>query len=350
MNTNSSVNIEASRNRHKLIDFQQGIYQKNKQEYSKSLKSFVKKVFWLFFIFCLSYSLTYNHNSYAQVDTEPLYNLEEKKVFVLGEEGFVTKPSTQTEQGDRSRSHDVITYTIESGDTLSALAARFSIRTKTIIDNNPGLNEWTPLKVGQKLKILPVDGLLVQVKSGDSASVIASRYKIKTEDLVRQNELDTRDLIAGMDLIVPGVSKPRVSGNNNYLAGGSYQGTVSGRFIWPTNGKVTQYFHRGHYAVDIANRKKGPIFASDSGLVTKASYGWNGGYGNMVVVDHGNGFKTLYAHNEVLYVKVGQEVKQGDRIAWMGNTGRVRGATGIHLHFEIIYNGVKKNPLAYLKR
>ena len=122
----------------------------------------------------------------------------------------------------------------------------------------------------------------------------------------------------------------------------------SKKLVWPTQGKISQGFRRGHYAIDISNRNRPPIFTADSGKVIKASFGWNGGYGNHIIVDHGNGMQTLYAHMQTLAVKVGDEVARGQIIGKMGNTGRVYGATGIHLHFEVRIGGVKKSPLAYL--
>jgi murein DD-endopeptidase MepM/ murein hydrolase activator NlpD len=114
--------------------------------------------------------------------------------------------------------------------------------------------------------------------------------------------------------------------------------------IKPTIGQVSQGYRRGHYALDIANRSRPDIYASGEGVIVQADYGWNGGYGNVIVIDHGNGYQTLYAHNEVLYVSVGQSVKRGQVISKMGNTGRVYGATGIHLHYECHLNGVRINP------
>ena len=112
-------------------------------------------------------------------------------------------------------------------------------------------------------------------------------------------------------------------------------------WIRPTQGSITQGYHGGHYAYDVADRSKPPILAAASGTVMKAfNSGWNGGYGHYILIDHGNG----YAHNEVVYVGVGDYVEQGQVIAKMGNTGRVYGVTGIHLHFELIFNGSKLSP------
>ena len=112
----------------------------------------------------------------------------------------------------------------------------------------------------------------------------------------------------------------------------------------PTSGNVTQGYRKGHYALDIAERGRPPIWAAADGVVETAAYGWNSGFGNYVIIDHKNGYKTLYAHNTELYVKPGDTVKKGQAIAKMGNTGRVYGATGIHLHYECHLEGIRINP------
>ncbi len=114
--------------------------------------------------------------------------------------------------------------------------------------------------------------------------------------------------------------------------------------IWgkPTDGNITQGYKRGHYALDIANRSRPAIWATAGGTVEVA--GWGGAYGNYVIVDHGNGYKTLYAHNDELYVTEGDKVSKGQIISKMGNTGRVYGATGIHLHYECHKDGERINP------
>lgn len=117
-------------------------------------------------------------------------------------------------------------------------------------------------------------------------------------------------------------------------------------FIKPTEGIITQGFHAGHFAYDIANSDKPAILAVTSGTVVEVGTpgSWNGGYGNYLVIDHGNGFMTKYAHCEEVYVALGDTVTQGQEVAKMGNTGRVYGVTGIFLHFELIYNGAKVSP------
>jgi murein DD-endopeptidase MepM/ murein hydrolase activator NlpD len=111
-----------------------------------------------------------------------------------------------------------------------------------------------------------------------------------------------------------------------------------------TEGQITNGYKAGHYALDIADRSKPPIWAARGGVIITAEYGWNGGYGNYIIIDHGDGFQTLYAHNEELYVAEGDTVTKGQVISKMGNTGRVYGATGIHVHYECVSDGVKINP------
>ena len=113
-------------------------------------------------------------------------------------------------------------------------------------------------------------------------------------------------------------------------------------------GKISKGYRGGHYALDIADRSKPPVWAAASGTVVTASTGtWGRGYGNYVVIDHGDGIQTLYGHMDSVNVYAGQVVSQGDVVGIMGNTGRVYGVTGIHTHWEVIINGVKVNPINY---
>ena len=116
-------------------------------------------------------------------------------------------------------------------------------------------------------------------------------------------------------------------------------------WIRPTTGIITQGYRAGHYAYDIADRSMPPILAARSGIVTESYVGgWGNGYGNHITIDHGDGYTTLYAHCNEVYVVEGQYVSQGDVIAQMGNTGQVYGVTGIHLHLVLTYNGEKVSP------
>lgn len=115
-------------------------------------------------------------------------------------------------------------------------------------------------------------------------------------------------------------------------------------FIWPVKGVITQDFHSDHEAIDITGLRGRPILAIEDGVVVEAKY--NGRLGNIIKIKHANGFESFYAHNEKLLFSKGQKVKKGDKIAEMGNTGAW--STGVHLHFEIIKDGKRKDPINYL--
>jgi murein DD-endopeptidase MepM/ murein hydrolase activator NlpD len=272
---------------------------------------------------------------------------------IMTEDGFLLKPALNSAQGDRSTANEIFAYEVESGDTLSSIAQRFGIKKETLVMENDLWNA-NRLRTGMMLKVLPVDGISHLVKKGDTIDKVAKKYKVEKDVIATQNQLeDGEDLLAGTALIIPGAKKDMpvytASSAPSSIASYHYNGSSTGRLIWPTltKSKITQSFRRGHYAIDIGNRAKGPIFAAAGGKVIKANYGWNGGYGNVIIIDHGNGMQTLYAHSEKLYVTDGQYVEQGQTISWMGNTGRVYGATGIHLHFEVRINGVKYNPMNF---
>jgi murein DD-endopeptidase MepM/ murein hydrolase activator NlpD len=245
---------------------------------------------------------------------------------------------------------DIITYTVQSGDTLYGIAQKHKLAAETImfangLENNPDL-----LRLGQQLTILPVDGIFHTVKQGDTLDKIAKTYKITASAIVSYpwNKIDARNptIAVGKQLIVPGGKKDipikRVEIYKGPVPAGVQRG--SGRFVWPTSGYVTQGFKRYHPAVDIARAIGTPVMAADSGYIAAA--GWsNEGYGNYIVVDHGNGFQTLYGHLSKIFVKVGDAVGRGTVIGNMGSTGR---STGPHLHFEIRKNGVRLNPIGYL--
>ncbi|MCD5382627.1 peptidoglycan DD-metalloendopeptidase family protein [Candidatus Gracilibacteria bacterium] len=324
----------------------------------KKGNGFFKKVmFFSFFVFVIKFLqphlLYYGGGDYTYFIPE----IKEEKSF-LSDDGFILQKSIQTQKRKKGDGNEIIEYTVQEGDTLSQISVDYQIKIGTLLGSNPGISPTKSLKVGTKIKILPVDGILLPLKKDTLISDLAKSYKIKKEDIISINKLETGALLVkkGTELILPG-AKPIIL-NNSKTYGNSAPKFVnniksydkSTAFIWPTKGKITQYFHKGHYGLDIANVNKGPIFAVADGVIERAfSSGWHGGYGKYILINHGKGIKTLYAHNSKVYVKKGDKVKQGDTIAWMGNSGRVRGRTGIHLHFEVIINGVKRNPLAYIK-
>jgi len=270
---------------------------------------------------------------------------------VMTEDGFLLKPAINSTASDRSGFSDIFMYTVEPGDNLSSIAQSFNLKKETIMGEN---NIWNPnqIKVGSTIKILPVDGLSHAVKKGDTLDSLAKKYKIEKGAIITQNQLEDETLLADKVLIIPGAKReePVYAVASGAPAGAAnYAGPKAavGRLIFPTVGKITQGYRGGHLAIDIGNRNKGPNYAAAAGKVIKASYGYNGGYGNVIIIDHGNGMQTLYGHNEKLYVEVGQYVEQGQTIGWMGRSGRVYGPTGIHLHFEVRIKGVKYNPMNF---
>lgn len=280
------------------------------------------------------------------------------------------KTSPLTEQGTRSAFSHGIIHTVEPGESITSIAKQSFISTDTIRWAND-LSANAPVLPGQKLLILPVDGVVHEVKRGQNLNAIAELYDIDVAKIREQNKLQGGYLVAGQQLIIPD-GKPIVEKTTTVAT--TFKPTTSGKaptipstatnvaaqrnstieptygiFQMPCDCFYTQYFGKGHYGIDLQHRGGAPIFAVEAGTVIRADYGWNGGYGNVIEIDHGNGIITLYAHNKELYVQKGDTVARGEAISFMGNTGRVHGPTGIHLHLEVQVNGVKKNPTPYLQ-
>ncbi len=243
-------------------------------------------------------------------------------------------------------------YEVRSGDNLQKIAAHYGLRPETIqwanedLESNPDL-----LRVGQRLVIPPVDGVLHAVRPGDTLSSLATKFKAEISDIVAHpmNKLVSANtpVTVGSHLIIPHGTKPyvprQVAIYRGPIPATAARGT--GRYAWPVGGHVTQRYWHGHRAIDVGARNGAPIVAADSGFVVKASHGWNGGYGRMVMIDHGNGIVSLYAHMNTIYVRQGENIRKGEQLGTVGNTGR---STGPHLHFEIRHNGVARNPFYYL--
>ncbi|MFA6523840.1 MAG: peptidoglycan DD-metalloendopeptidase family protein [Candidatus Peribacteraceae bacterium] len=304
--------------------------------------------------------------------------------FLFVEEGFLMKTSSLGQQGSRLAYGEGIIHKVKDGESLEGIAKRYSISAQTVRWAND-LPDTSTLKPGQELVILPVDGVLHAVRKGQTLARIADLYSIPQADIARQNHIRDGFIAIGQQLIIPG-GKP-VLGDRTIAAADtgnlSFGQKLTGkdidlRLTVPNSGKtetperplapivsavitqtvlqtpcssclITQYFNARHFAIDMQTKGGGPIFASEDGVVIRADMGWNGGYGNVIEVDHGNGLVTLYAHNKQIFVKNGERVSRGQQIGFMGNSGLVYGPTGIHIHFEVRVNGVKKNPLLYLE-
>lgn len=254
---------------------------------------------------------------------------------------------------------DIVQYEVQSGDTIGRIAENFGISVETILWAN-NLTSRSYIRPGDKLKILPVTGVLHKVVRGDNLSKIANKYDAKSQQIIKANKLqnDGSDLIIGEELIIPEGRKQttRIARTvtqsralRNVAAPPRSVATPAGSgYIWPTPAarRITQYFGARHTGLDIAGPIGTPIYAIKDGRVVRSQCGWNGGYGCHVRIDHGGGILSLYAHSSKLLVKKGDIVKQGQLIALIGSTGR---STGPHVHFEIRLNGRYQNPFSYVR-
>jgi murein DD-endopeptidase MepM/ murein hydrolase activator NlpD len=280
----------------------------------------------------------------------------------------------QTYIPDRPRS-DVIQYTVAAGDTLFAIAEKFNLKPETLFWANQQTLKDDPdlLTPGMSLNILPVDGVYYQWQEGNRLDVIADKFKSSVVDIVSwpgNNLLPDVDpskpgIAAGAWLIIPGGSREFIQWQVPILrrtdsmkwswgGPGACQGPYlssakgSGYFIWPTGGHDTSRgnpYADWHHAIDIHLLMGDPIYASDTGVVVFA--GWSTwGYGNLIVIDHGNDWQTVYAHLSSVAVGCGFDVNRGQVIGYGGTTGN---STGPHLHFEMMNAGLGYvNPLNYL--
>ena len=268
----------------------------------------------------------------------------------------------------RSRS-TVITYTVEKGDTLFGIAENFGLKPETVLWGNYNVLKDNPhiLYPDQVLNILPVDGTYHYVMEGNTIEQIAKFYGVTPREVIDWpgNNLDPDKpvLTPNTWLVIPGGHRelkswevPQIlrstrvggaGGNNFGQCPGGYTGAVGvGAFVWPAdNHSLSGYdFSSIHHGLDIRARQGNPIYATDGGVVVYA--GWNDfGYGNLVVIDHGNGWQSVYGHLSQWNVTCGQSVFQGNLIGLAGSTGH---SSGPHLHFELRYNGAYVNPWTVL--
>lgn len=245
----------------------------------------------------------------------------------------------------------IFEYTVVAGDTISSIAKEYGVSENTILWEND-LSTSSIIRAGQKLSILPVSGVAAKVASGDTIYSVAKKYQANAQAIIDFPFNDIGDdfqLTSGQVLIVPDGAPPEKPKPvpTQYLAQQNIPvaDLGSATFIWPASGDLSQYFAWYHPGLDISSLSGGPILAADAGTVTVAGWPDNYGYGNRVIIDHGNGYTTLYAHLSAIYVAAGQTVSKADAIGAMGSTGR---STGTHLHIEIRNNGTPLNPLGIL--
>ena len=257
----------------------------------------------------------------------------------------------------RRPAHELQVYRVERGDTPNGIADKFGIQATTLLGGNPQLSqESSLLQTGVDLVILPIDGVLHDVGPGDTLESIAAQYAIPAETIIAYapNNLEFPfRLYPETQILVPGAVRdvfvwtpPSLESVRGSSSGGVAPLIVgTGTFIYPVGSRnFTQYFWYGHPGIDIALPEGTGVVASDTGTVTFA--GWNiYGFGNLIVVNHGNGYETFYAHLNGINVVPGQVVYQGNVIGSTGNTGN---SSGPHIHFEVRINGAQDNPCWYV--
>ncbi|HEY8237855.1 MAG TPA: M23 family metallopeptidase [Candidatus Limnocylindrales bacterium] len=237
-------------------------------------------------------------------------------------------------------------YKVKDGDTLTGIASRFGVSMMTVWWANK-ITTKDSLKVGQDLIIPPVNGLVVTVKAGDTLDTLAATNKIDPEDIVNLNGLEDSVLIVGQVLVLPGAKgapiptpkpTPKPTKKPTYASSGGGAGVApkynGGPWSWPVVGGgnyISQYFHYGHYGVDIAADYGSPVVAALAGTVVYA--GWaNTGCGYTVIIRHSANIYTMYCHNSAITVSRGEYVSRREQVARIGSSGW---ATGPHVHFAV---------------
>ena len=239
------------------------------------------------------------------------------------------------------------TYTVKSGDSISTISRKFGLSNiSTLIAVNDISNVRT-LRQGQKLKIPSMDGLVHTVAAGESLNSLSVKYHVSVEEILDANDLETETLSKGMELFIPGAKMDATS----------LKKAMGELFVYPITAswRLTSRFGprkdpftgvaSSHTGIDMACPTGTPIRAAMSGTVVFA--GWSNIFGNYVIINHGNGYQTLYGHMSKILAKKGQSVDSSTRIGLVGSTGY---STGPHLHFTVYKNGKLVDPLTLLKK
>ncbi len=259
-----------------------------------------------------------------------------------------------------------VIHTVQEGDCISCIAKKYGITSKDIYANNPGVTEDTLLQLGQQLNVTAIKPLVTVQVVEESTEDEVIDYSVQTRannqlpkgetkvvqeghegkkrvhyQIIKENGQVVEKKVLDQQILTEPVPKIVEQGTKVIPSRGT------GRLSWPADGYISSGFGmrwgRLHKGIDIAG--SGLIRAADNGRVVSA--GWDGDYGNCVVIDHGNGIETLYGHMKSIRVKVGDVVPKGKILGVMGETGD---ATGVHLHFEVHKNGRVMNPLLFLGR
>jgi len=280
---------------------------------------------------------------------------EEGDLPIIQDNSLSPNPVPHTLEGE-SPTHEFQTYVVERGDTPGGIADAFGIQTETLLGGNPRLSqESSLLQTDIELLILPIDGVLHDVQAGDTLEGLSSLYGIAEDDIIAYaaNNLqfpyrlypDTKILVPGAVRDVFVWTPPTLASVSSSGGGVAPLVVGTGSFIFPVSSRnFTQYFWYGHPGIDVGLPVGSATFAADTGTVTYA--GWNVyGYGNLIVINHGNGYETFYAHLSGFNVVPGQIVTKGQVIGATGNTGN---SSGPHIHFEIRLSSNRDDPCWYV--
>lgn len=332
------------------------------------------------------FQMTEAENGGLELTTSNFTTFEKEYNFTKEDE----KEKKKEEEKKTAKKVEQLSYKVQKKDTPQAIARKFGLKTDTILLNNESVRN-KKMKPGDTLTFPSVDGMYYKIQKGDTLAKIAKKYGISVVDIVDNNNINPKRLKAGTELFLKGVTLKKVkeleekavaaqqakedkkdkkkskdkgkvpavdtgskgtgssaedNDNQNYSSGGA-------GFIYPVRyaGISSPFGNRYHpvlrryilhTGVDLV-AKYVPLRAAKAGVVTFA--GNMSGYGKIIIINHGNGYETRYAHLSVISTNVGEHVNQGDLIGKTGNSGRT---TGAHLHFEIRVNGVPKNPMKYI--
>ena len=277
-------------------------------------------------------------------DSKILYKKDENlsknqyNIDLLGTENiFHIKINKIDNKSHNSLINQINLHTVKKGENLWSIAQKYNINIDTLIGAND-ISNMNKIKPGEKIKILPVKGILYKLGPGENLGSIANRFNISIKNILKSNNIKDADKVQqGRLLILPG-AKPEFS----------YKDRLQQLFISPVHAPISSDYGmrwgRMHEGVDYSINTGTAIRAAGTGRVTYS--GWVSGYGNTVIIEHQRGLKTLYAHNSKLLVNVGEKVYRGEIISESGNTGNT---TGPHLHFEVRVNGRPANPINYLR-
>lgn len=269
---------------------------------------------------------------------QPLQRSPDLETYGSGSVERAPDSSPQSAELDRAMTLSYSDYIVEKGDTIGDIAKRFGLNQDTILSVN-NIKNSRLIQIGQKLSIPNQDGILYTVKSGDSLAAISEKYSVDSEIVKTINNLTDETILAGSKLFLPGARMNQID----------VQEINGDLFIWPVRGYVSSGYgyrispftgaRQFHSGLDIAAPQGTAVKAAMYGRVVDTGYDTNSG--NYIIIAHHGGYKTLYAHLDVIRVKPGTAVQTGDRIGDVGSTGL---STGSHLHFSVYKYGVTVNP------